>query len=122
MKRVMRLGLGVGVSALCLAGTMCVTAPTYANPATHITLRDGQITPAAFTAKRGSLVEIEVVNRGTKRHNLVIPDFYIFTQNLNPGEDVTASFRPDKTGTFRYYSDVNGQPEPGMQGTLTVTP
>ncbi|GMA58606.1 plastocyanin [Alicyclobacillus sacchari] len=86
----------------------------------QVTLRDGQILPSAIDVDKGTTVQISVRNEGTQVHNFVIPDFYIFTQNLNPGESVDVSFVPDKTGHFRYYSDRQGVPEPGMQGTMTV--
>ncbi|GLG00063.1 hypothetical protein Alches_01020 [Alicyclobacillus hesperidum subsp. aegles] len=86
----------------------------------HVTLRDGQIVPNEIDVDKGTTVQITVRNEGTQVHNFVIPDFYIFTQNLNPGESVDVSFVPDKTGHFRYYSDRQGIPEPGMQGTMTV--
>jgi plastocyanin len=86
-----------------------------------ITLRDGAIEPATFQASKGNMVHIHVINQGKGRHNLVIPDFYIFTQNLNAGETVDASFKPDKLGDFPYYSDKGGKPELGIRGTLTVS-
>lgn len=115
--------------ALLCAGAGCVAAvwaaippaPVAANPTFAIKLHDNRITPKNFSVKKGDLVELEVTNQGSKQHNLVIPAFYIFTQNLQPGANVRASFRPDKTGSFPYYSDTGGKPEPGMAGTMTVS-
>ncbi|MCL6549162.1 MAG: cupredoxin domain-containing protein, partial [Alicyclobacillus sp.] len=84
-------------------------------------LQDGSITPSFVSAKVNQPLRITVVNSGQRAHNLVIPDFYIFTHNLYPGEQVTVSFTPTRTGAFPYYSDAGGKPEPGMQGTLQVT-
>ena len=115
-------------SASALVGVTCALssfAPpnvAYANVSLKITIHDQGISPATFSAKQGELVQIDVVNQGTRTHNLVIPAFYIFTRNLNPGEDVQASFRPDKTGQFPYYSDTGGKPETGIRGTMTVNP
>lgn len=92
----------------------------FANPVHTLVLEDGAIRPAALSVASGEKVTIHVSNSGTRVHNIVIPDFYIFSNNLNPGEDVTVSFTADKTGRFPFYSDASGKPEPGMSGTLTV--
>ncbi|WDL98025.1 cupredoxin domain-containing protein [Alicyclobacillus sp. ALC3] len=110
------------VGVTCALWSFVPAKVAYANVSLKITIRDEGIAPLAFSAKQGELVQIDVVNQGTRTHNLVIPAFYIFTQNLNPGEDVQASFRPDKTGRFPYYSDTGGKPEPGISGTMTVNP
>lgn len=87
-----------------------------------VTLHDTFVEPARISAKKGTPVSLRIVNAGGKTHNLVIPAFYIFTQNLRPGETATASFTPDKTGAYSYYSDTGGKPESGIQGTLVVSP
>jgi plastocyanin len=76
-------------------------------------------------AQVGKAINLIVVNRGTKVHNLVIPAFYVFLPNLKAGESITASFTPDKAGRFAYYSDKlvdddERVPESGMRGTLVV--
>lgn len=86
----------------------------------QVTLNDGRISPARISAVKGVEVDISVRNEGGQVHNFVIPDFYIYTPNLNPGERTSASFVPDKTGEFPYYSDKHGTPERGMQGTISV--
>jgi len=86
----------------------------------QVTLRDGGIEPREIDVTQGTTVDIVVRNDGTQIHNFVVPDFYVFTQNLHPGETVRVSFVPDKTGKFRYYSDRDGIPEAGMQGTMKV--
>ncbi|WP_035485343.1 cupredoxin domain-containing protein [Alicyclobacillus contaminans] len=108
--------------ALLAAGM--VPIPAWAQTHVEMQLRDGGIQPAQITVRRGENVTIHAVNTGQQVHNLVIPDFYVFSNNLRAGEGVTVQFRPDKVGRFRYYSDrsVNGgrAPEPGMTGTLVV--
>lgn len=108
--------------ALTLIGTFLGSTPATAQAQTNLQVRlqDAGISPASFSAQSGAKVNITVINQGKKVHNLVIPDFYIFTQNLNPGEQVKVSFTPDKIGAFPYYSDTGGQPEPGLQGTIRV--
>jgi uncharacterized cupredoxin-like copper-binding protein len=87
----------------------------------QVVLQDSGISPTEFRAAKGELVSFTIVNRGSSVHNFVIPDHYIFTSNLQPGESTTASFRPNKAGRFVYYSDKNGVPEPGIKGHMTVT-
>ncbi|OFW75239.1 MAG: hypothetical protein A2201_01950 [Alicyclobacillus sp. RIFOXYA1_FULL_53_8] len=86
----------------------------------QVALQDSSIRPTQIVTTKDEVVSLTVVNQGKKVHNLVIPDFYIFTQNLNPGERVKVSFTPDKIGAFPYYSDTGGKPEPGMRGTMRV--
>lgn len=107
-------------SSLAMFGLAPVSA--QAQTTVNVTLRDGAIQPPQITAQEHKDLRIEVENQGTKVHNFVIPDFYIFTSNLAPGEETSVEFKPAKAGTFQYYSDKNGIPEPGMKGTLVVTP
>ncbi len=109
--------------ALVCVGCAVLAPVAEAQTTVAMTLRDGAIVPSQITVSKGQKVTIHVRNAGKKAHNLVIPDFYIFSYNLQPGEDVTVSFTPDKTGRFPYYSDAGRpreNPEPGMTGTLTV--
>ncbi|CAM3719590.1 cupredoxin domain-containing protein [Alicyclobacillus pomorum] len=101
---------------------VCATfAPVASAQSTfEVTLRDGSIQPAQISVRKGDKVTIHVTNAGANVHNFVIRDFYVFSNNLHPGEDVTVGFTPDKTGRFPFYSDKAGRPEPGMRGTLTV--
>ena len=86
-----------------------------------VTLRDDGILPASLHASTKAPLHLRVVNQGGQPHNLVIPDFYIFTNNLNPKESIDVSFTPDKAGVFPFYSDTGGNPEPGLQGSLHVS-
>lgn len=97
-----------------------VSMPLAFGQVTHITLSDSDITPNQFTVQKGQTVNMLIRNAGTRVHNFVLPDFYVFSPNLQPGATTTASFQPDKTGQFVYYSDKKGVPEPGIKGTLTV--
>ncbi|MGZ4113028.1 MAG: cupredoxin domain-containing protein [Tumebacillaceae bacterium] len=86
----------------------------------NVQLTDQSITPAQIIVQENDVVKILVVNKGTKKHNLVIPDYSIFTQNLNVGEKTDAEFTANKKGQFPYYSDAPGSPDPGLQGMLIV--
>jgi len=108
----------ISVTAVFVA----TASPVWAQTRVQVVLLDGRIQPASMTATERQPLHIDVVNRGLKVHNFVIPDFYVFTSNLNPGERTSIEFRPTKAGSFRYYSDKNGVPEKGMEGTLKVQP
>ncbi|MCL6626724.1 cupredoxin domain-containing protein [Alicyclobacillus shizuokensis] len=96
----------------------------FAQTAVRVVLRDGAISPGQIEARVGQAVNLTVVNQGRQVHNLVIPDFYVFLPNLPAGGQTTASFTPDRSGRFPFYSDrlMQGKrvPEPGMRGTLVV--
>ena len=85
-----------------------------------VILRDSGIEPSMIAATKDEPVSLRVINRGKKIHNFVIPDFYIFTQNLSPGQSTSVGFSPEKVGSFRYYSDAPGAEEPGLTGQLQV--
>lgn len=103
------------VSCVALNGGLEVQA----TPGT-VEIRDRSVTPMHLFAVKGEPVHLTIVNEGKQVHNFVIPDFYIFTQNMQPGETVQVGFTPDKTGTYPFYSDTGGKPEPGISGTLRV--
>jgi len=112
--------LAAALSSLAAAVLIQTSCAVVSARPIQVTLRDGGIEPREIDVMQGATVDIVVRNAGTQIHNFVVPDFYVFTQNLQPGETVTVSFVPDKTGKFRYYSDRDGIPEAGMQGTMKV--
>lgn len=112
--------LGAAVTSLALIVAIQAAWTVASARPIQVTLRDGGIEPREIDVLQGATVDIVVRNAGTQIHNFVVPDFYVFTQNLQPGETVRVSFVPDKTGKFRYYSDRDGIPETGMQGTMRV--
>jgi heme/copper-type cytochrome/quinol oxidase subunit 2 len=121
MRDAVRMSVACLFSFTLQTTTRQTTVPTVnAQTSVEMTLTDAGISPSSMSASKDQPVSIHVVNRGTKTHNLVIPAFYIFTSNLNPGSDTFVRFSPDKTGTFPYYSDTGGKPEPGIHGSITV--
>jgi len=108
------------VAGYLLTVTPSLSAIVMAQTTLQVSLQDSSIRPTQIVTAKGEVVSLTVVNQGKKVHNFVVPDFYIFTQNLNPGEQVKLSFTPDKTGAFPYYSDTGGKPEPGVRGTMRV--
>ncbi len=116
-----RFGLTVCAAFLFIVSN-CVQLHVFADVSVQVLLNDSGITPRSIQAVKGETLHIEVVNQGQRAHNFVIPEMYIFTQNLAPGELTNVSFVPDKLGRFNYYSDTGGKPEPGLSGFLTVSP
>lgn len=86
---------------------------------------DKGISPASITVTKGDKVKLQIQNNSSKIHNFVIPDFFVFTQNLNPGQSTSVEFDAAKSGSFQFYSDYSpngayGTPETSFKGTLTV--
>ena len=76
--------------------------------------------PSAITLKQGQEVKITFKNIGRLPHNLSISDFNVKSKTIQPGEEDTFTFTPDKTGSFTYTCTVPGHADKGMKGTLTV--
>ena len=87
-----------------------------------ITITDQHFEPSQMHGTVGTAIKIHVKNIGKKEHNFVIPDYYIFSPNLHPGESTDVEFTPDKKGAFSFYSDAPGAKELGLHGTLTIAP
>jgi uncharacterized cupredoxin-like copper-binding protein len=77
-------------------------------------------TPSTFTLKKGQPAEIIFKNAGAFPHNLTISDLNVKTKTIQPGEQDTIQFTPDKTGQFGFLCTVPGHADKGMKGTLTV--
>ena len=77
-------------------------------------------TPSTITLKKGQPVQITFKNMGAFPHNLTIVDLNVKTKTIQPGEQDTIQFTPDKTGQFTFMCTVPGHADKGMKGTLTV--
>ncbi|GMA62284.1 cupredoxin domain-containing protein [Alicyclobacillus fastidiosus] len=109
------------VLRLCTTVMVVVFLPFSATFAqtVQVTLHDGSIEPAVIQSTKGQEVRVFIQNRGTTVHNFVVPNFYVFTQNLQPGGQVNVKFTPDKTGTFPFYSDKKGFLNQGCEEACT---
>lgn len=76
--------------------------------------------PANLDYQEGDEISLYVVNKDNHVHNFIIPDYRIFSANLNPGETTTISFQAVKKGQFGYFSDAPGFLEPGYHGEMQV--
>lgn len=107
------LAVGGGLEYRVIAGVQRVT---YTNSG---------ISPSVITVTSGEHVKIQITNKASSIHNFVIPDFYIFSSNLSPGQSTTVEFDAVKSGSFPYYSDYSdsgkyGTPEAKYRGTLDI--
>ena len=103
--------------------------PTVPSQATSATVSAQKITvegsefafsPSDITLKKGQPAELTFKNTGAFPHNLTIADLNVKTKTIQPGEQDTVQFTPDKTGQFSFICTVPGHADKGMKGTLTV--
>lgn len=77
-------------------------------------------TPSNITVRKGQPAKITFKNAGKYPHNLVVSDLNLQTKTIQPGEEDSITFTPDKTGSFEFICTVPGHADRGMKGTLTV--
>jgi uncharacterized cupredoxin-like copper-binding protein len=112
-----------GVGSLLLGGWVWnqgheLSVPTIGR--VTIAIESEGFNPAKLKYTEGEEVSLFVINKAEHVHNLIIPDFHIFSANLKPGESTTISFQAVKKGRFGYFSDAPGFPEPGFHGEIVV--
>jgi plastocyanin len=106
--------------------TMTQTAPSQAVSGTaqmqKVTVEGAEyaFTPSTITLKNGLPAEITFKNTGAFPHNLSIADLNVKTKTIQPGEQDTIQFTPDKVGQFVFICTVPGHADKGMKGILTV--
>lgn len=81
--------------------------------------KDGFV-PNKLTCKQGDTVSLVIRNTDGKSHNFTLPDYHIFSRDLQKDEVSTIEFKAIKQGTFAFMSDTPGYPENGFNGTLEV--
>lgn len=98
-----------------------VTSPS-ATAENEITVEgeEFKLTPSEITVKKGEKVKLTFKNAGKFQHDFVIADLGISTKRINPGEEDSVEFTPEKTGEFKFNCSVGNHKEQGMVGTLTV--
>ncbi|GMA49245.1 hypothetical protein GCM10025857_06020 [Alicyclobacillus contaminans] len=117
-------------SSLMVLGSMVAFALSFgAQPAAHaktatpvveVTLDDHGMTPSVLNAAEDHPIHLHIVNRGQQPHQFSIPDFYIFTRTLGPGETSEVEFSPYKLGSFAMTSDPVAGSAPEYHGTFRV--
>lgn len=87
---------------------------------TEMVVTDSGIEPKILATTVGGKVKIHLRNKGSKEHNLIVPEFGIVTSNLGPGQENYIEFTANKKGTWAFFSDAPGKAEPGLAGSLKV--
>ena len=98
------------------------TTTPSAMSGTEITIEGGEFkfTPSEISVKKGEKVKLTFKNAGKFSHDYVIADLNVSTKRIQPGEQDTIEFTPDKTGVFQFICSVGNHEEQGMVGTLIV--
>jgi plastocyanin len=125
MRRKHRIFLTMALIALLAASVACGSGEDSASPpALQITIEghDIKFDKTSFTVKVGQPVTITLINKGALEHSLLIDEFNVKIQHVQPGQTGSATFTPRREGTYTYYCDVPGHVQAKMVGTLTVTP
>jgi uncharacterized cupredoxin-like copper-binding protein len=120
MKRWLLILSGI---AMIAGGFGYVYAAKEARNLHTVVISDSGIEPKVIAVKEYEVMKIVVTNKGKKKHNFTIPDFSIYTHNLQSGESTDIEFTVNKKGKFPYFSDIPGKPgvpEPGLTGELQV--
>ena len=113
---------GSGYSPQTSSPTSVPLAQSPAVSAREITISGDEFKfdPAAITVSAGQPVTLTFINAGTYPHNFTVSDLNISTRTIQPGEQDTIQFTPDKPGQFTYTCTVDTHAASGMTGTLTV--
>lgn len=86
----------------------------------RIEITDNGFSPSNIAGRLDNPVRIDIHNGGSRIHNFILPAFYIYTANLKANESTWVEFTPDKTGSYRFFSDAGGAPEPGFAGQISI--
>lgn len=76
--------------------------------------------PSEISAKVGQPVKLTFKNTGKFPHNLTITELNVQSKTIQPGEEDTITFTPEKTGSFTFICTIPGHADRGMKGTLKV--
>ncbi len=79
-----------------------------------------QFIPKTVTVGEGRPVALTFKNHGKFPHNLTIAGLSVATKTIEPGEEDTVTFTPDKKGSFEFDCTVGNHKDKGMVGTLVV--
>jgi uncharacterized cupredoxin-like copper-binding protein len=75
-----------------------------------------------LTVTVGQPVTLTLINEGALVHSLLIDELGVVIADVQPGEQGTATFTTETSGSFSFYCDVPGHVEADMTGTLIVLP
>ena len=105
------------------AGALVGNTPDSAGPAVQeftMSARQFEFAPSTLAVKKGVKVVIHLTTDDVA-HGFALPDFNANVR-IEPGQEATVEFTPDKAGTFTFFCNVPcGPGHRQMRGTLTVT-
>jgi nitrite reductase (NO-forming) len=76
--------------------------------------------PNEIKVKKGEKVTITLTNEGKMKHDFVLDEFNVKSEQTNGGTTTTVEFTADKAGTFEFYCSVGTHRQLGMKGNLIV--
>lgn len=120
--------VALGVVALLMVGCSGVSGATNAAGATggsanvvKVKMTEMRFEPAVITVKAGTPVTITVENVGRVNHDFTVRGLDTPVRiAAGPGQSASATFTPDKPGTYETYCSVPGHEAAGMKGQLVV--
>lgn len=115
----MRSVIILWVATLSLLLSACAGA---ANSGTLVIVgKEMKFEQAAVTVRVGEPVTLVFENQGALMHALVLDEFGVALEHIQPGASGTATFTPEQPGTYTFYCSEPGHREADMIGTLIVT-
>lgn len=98
--------------------------PRVEAPAAEVRVRldEHRLDPAQIRVDRPATLEIEVRNRGRRRHALDVDDggTGARTRTLDPGESQVLRVELAEPGRYRWHCPVDGHAKRGMRGSIAV--
>jgi plastocyanin len=85
----------------------------------NITAGNFYFVPNKITVNKGDEVTFIMTNAGGS-HNILIDEMNVKNSPVKTADTITATFVPEKTGSFVYYCSVGEHRAKGMWGTLVV--
>ncbi|MDP9364952.1 MAG: cupredoxin domain-containing protein, partial [Chloroflexota bacterium] len=110
--------VGVGVSASCDGGGGEIQFEGRTVSAGVAVSTEGAFLPGELTMSTHDPLSLTLLNCRDETVGFVIDELGVH-QRLGPGETTSISFDAE-VGTYAYYSDLPGQREAGLVGTLSV--
>lgn len=106
-------GGGGGAQTTTGGGTSAVTAGAGGKELTF--------SPNTLTGKQGQKLALTVKNDGALPHTFVITELGVKTAPVESKKSITVDITPSTAGSFKFFCDVPGHREAGMEGTITVS-
>ena len=126
MKRVIALAL---VGLIAIVATAACSGSSYAGVggSSTIVLEDMRFTPNRIDAKVGGPLTLQLMNKGTERHDLNFEALHMpglggVESIVEPGASATITLTFDQPGTHTFICTLPGHAAAGMTGAAFVTP